>query len=173
MPNLNKSIISSVVLVGFMGLSLSTYASTTSVTNDRKELPYDSFKDLGIVGQDNNLNNVRDDVDDVIDASVIGDPLLKIELRRYAWALDQYMQAKTPSQIINYTYSMDAPRWCSIALGISDDDYSRYSSVVFNQMINTTRRKLAVARVDMRLRNLGYSSKRIRPFSEYCEKGLI
>ncbi|PLC59388.1 hypothetical protein CIK00_03705 [Photobacterium carnosum] len=163
-----KNIVLSTVIVGFVGLSLSTYAKAITATND-----YDSSKDLKIVGQDNNLNNVRDDVDEIIDESVIGNPLLKTELRRYAWALEQYMQAQTPTQIINYTYSMDAPRWCSIALGISDDDYSEYAAIVFNQMINTTQRKLAVAKVDMRLRNLGYVSKRMRPFSDYCEKGLI
>lgn len=168
-----KNVILSAVIVGFAGMSLSTYANTVTMTNDEVNTVYDSSKDLGIVGQDNNLNNVRDDVDDIIDETVIGNPLLKTELRRYAWALEQYMRAKTSRQIINYTYSMDAPRWCSIALGVSDDDYSQYAAVVFNQMINTTRRKLAVARVDTRLRSIGYSSKRIRPFSEYCEKGLI
>ncbi|AWK84549.1 hypothetical protein [Photobacterium damselae] len=133
--------------------------------------PYDSTKDITVAGEDANQNGIRDDVDLLIDNEIITGPALKNELRRYARALNRFISSKGLPSIINNNYAMDAPRYCSYALGV-DDGYYHYSSMIYRKLINTPIRKLAIAKINRQLQDSGFIAKRNKQYYLYCENAI-
>ncbi|EPR7484000.1 TPA: hypothetical protein ACGSTL_001308 [Vibrio parahaemolyticus] len=131
---------------------------------------YDSQFDKTIEGRDEDKDGLRDDIQQYLDKRYSGYPILRGEMERYSKALEMLMKAKSLSQMLAATKTMDASKYCAIAWGYSEDEFIRHSSAVYDKQVNTRIRMLAAAKAERSILSASLLPRRNKPYAQYCEQ---
>lgn len=126
---------------------------------------YDGSQDKEILGQDMDLDGVRDDIQSFLDEKYGSQLIIKNLLTRYSIAIDNFMLGSAP---IASAEELDAAKYCAISFGYSGEEFIRMSSAVYQRQVNTPVRKLAMARSERFVVHNRYKNQRNRPYKAYC-----
>ena len=139
--------------------------SAFSINYAKAEPIYDGSQDKEILGQDLDLDGVRDDIQSFIDGKYGGQLIIKNQLTRFSIAIDNFMLGSAP---VASAKELDAAKNCAISFGYSGEEFIRMSSDIYQLQVNTTIRKLAMAKSERFLVHNGYKYLRNKPYKAYC-----
>lgn len=126
---------------------------------------YDGSQDKEILGQDMDLDGVRDDIQSYLDNRYGGQLIIKRLLTRYSIAIDNFMLGSAP---IASAEELDAAKNCAISFGYSGEEFIRMSSTIYQRQVNTPVRKLAMGKSERFVVRNGYKNQRNKPYKAYC-----
>lgn len=127
---------------------------------------YDGSKDKEILGQDMDLDGVRDDIQSYLNDRYGGQLIIKRLLTRYSIAIDNFMLGSAP---IASAEELDAAKNCAISFGYSGEEFIRMSSIIYQRQVNTPVRKLAMGKSERFVVLNGYKNQRNKPYNAYCK----